>query len=240
MKFRNFVLFFVLLFLGLVIQQSLRYLVLSKELTVLKGEGAELAYLIERAMYEEGAILQQLKKAERRHSQLRALLPSELQEESIEQQVGQLAKEFRIKVLATKTAINSRSLYHEATLDITLEASTAQVKQFIKALHSNPRIINITPLEQLGKKNINLSISIYALSPAAPDAFTRPHCIEMPGGILLPPLNERLSSLYADYSRHCRYIENYGEIYLKQRQLRALQEENSQLQAVARQLGRNR
>jgi hypothetical protein len=240
MKFRHIVLLLVLLLLGLVIQQYLHYLTLSKELSALKEESAGIAYLIERALYEEETILQQLKKAEQRHSQLRTLLPAELQENTIEQQIAQLAEELQVKVLATKTAINSRPLYREATLDITLEATATQVKQIIRALHANPRIIGVTPLEQFGKKNIHFSISIYALNLAAPEELVLPHCVEMPGGIHLPPLHERFASLYAEYSQHCRYIANYGELYLKQRQLRALQEENSQLQAIIMQLGHGR
>lgn len=240
MKFRHIMLLLVLLFLGLVIQQSLHYLALSKELSALKKESAGVAYLIERALYEEGEIRQQLKKTEQRHSQLRALLPAELQENTVEQQIAQLAEELQVKVLATKTAINSRPLYREATLNITLEATATQVEQIIRALCANPRIIGVTPLEHFGKKNIHFSISIYALHPAAPEELILPHCVEMPGGIYLPPLHERLISLYAEYSQHCHYIANYGELYLRQRQLRALQEENSQLQAIIMQLGHGR
>lgn len=240
MKFRYFVLFLVLVALGIVVQQTARYLVLTQELTALNEESTRLALLIEKAMYEEASILQQLKQAELRYTKLRSLLPTELQEESVEQQVEQLAKKYQIKVLATKTAINSRPVYREATLDITLEATMTQANQFIKAIKSTPRIITVTTPEPLGKKNIHLTMTIYAQNPMVPEEFYLPRCIEMPGGIVLPPLQRPLEALYKDYGQHCRFVLNYGDLYLKQRRLLELQEENSQLQTLVTQLAKAR
>lgn len=232
MKFWRFVLLFVLLSIVVAAQQYARYLMLTKELNILNEESKRFALLIDKAMYEEATIQQQLRKAERSYNKLRSMLPTELQEEKIEQQLYKLATKYHIKILATKTAINSRPLYREATLNITLEANDTQTKRFINALKSSPRIINIATPEHLGKKNVHLSITIYALNPKTPEDFDLPHCVDMPAGIVLPPLQERLSSLYADYSQHCLFVTNFGEIYLKQRRLRELQEENSQLQKL--------
>ncbi|MEN8171225.1 MAG: hypothetical protein ABFS08_13465 [Pseudomonadota bacterium] len=232
MKFRLFVLFLILFSLGFVAQQYASYTSLREELSVLKEESERFVTLIEQAMFEESTILKQLKETEQRHHKLRILLPKELQEEAIEQQVAKLAKKYRIKVLATKTAINSRSFYQEATLNITLEASDLSAKKFIRKLKSMPRLINIVTPKRRGKKSIHLSISVYARTQELSGDFDLPHCIDMPTGILLPPLHERLASLYTDYSRHCRYISNYSELYLKLLRIRTLQEDISQLQAI--------
>jgi hypothetical protein len=236
MKFRYFIYVFVLLSFGFAWQQSAYYSALSKELEILQQESAQHVYLIKRAMYDEEAILQQYQEAEKQHQQLLELLPAELQEGVVEQQLNALAGKHQIKVLAIKSSVNSKPLYREASINTTLEATASQVKQFIQELQAAPRIINVAPPVSLGKTNVKLSISIYAQNPTAPEEFELHHCIEMPTGILLPPLREWLASRYADYSRNCSFITNYGELYRKQQHLHTLQQGNSRLQGLIEQL----
>jgi Tfp pilus assembly protein PilO len=240
MKFWRFVLILILVSIVVVAQQLMRYLVQTDELNALKAESGQFASLIEKAMNEEERTRQQLKKAEQLHQKLRSVLPTDLQEELVEQQVAGLAGKYQIKILAAKTAIVSRSFFREATINMTLEADEAQAGQFISELKSSPRLINIVTQEQRGKKNIHLSLSVFAVTLPPAEKVELPHCIDMPTGLVLPPLQERLSLLYADYSQRCRFVTDFGEAYLMQRRLHAMQEENAQLQSLAKQLGQSR
>jgi Tfp pilus assembly protein PilO len=232
MKLRHFVLLLGVSSLGFVLQQFAHYTSLKGELNTLNGESARLVSPVDSAMYNKESILQQLNETEQRYNRLRVLLPEELQEGVVEQRVTALARKYGIKVLAIKTAINSRSFYREATIDITLEANDTQGKQFIHDFKALPRIINLETPELRGKKNLHLSISIYAADTNMPPAAELPRCIGMPPGILLPPLRERLTSQYADYIKQCRYVSDYSELYLKRLHLQALQDEISRLKTI--------
>jgi uncharacterized protein YdcH (DUF465 family) len=240
MKFWRFVLILILLSIVVVAQQLMRYLVQSDELNALKAESVQFASLIEKAMNEDERTQQQLQEAEQLHQKLRKMLPTTLQQELVEQQVAGLAEKYHIKILATKTAIISRSFYREASINMTLEADEAQAEQIIKQLKSTPRLVNILTPELLGKKNVHLSISVFAVTQTPAEPFELPRCIEMPTGLVLPPLQERFSLLYADYRQRCRFVTDFGEFYLTQRRLQALQKENAQLQRLTEQLGNSR
>lgn len=236
MKFRYLVLLVVVLSIGFVLQQFSHYLTQRDALHALKAEVVQLSGQIESVMYQEDAIQQQLEKAVRLNNKLRRLLPEALQQDEFEQMVAALAEKHHIKILATKTAINSRPGYREATVNITLEAGDAPAKRFMRELKSIPRRVHIVPPEKRGKKSIHLSITIYAVGRDAPAVFTPPRCIEMPGGLLLPPLHDRLALLYADYSKQCHFVTSYVGRYLEQLRLLALQKENTRLQAMEQQL----
>ncbi|MCW8917216.1 MAG: hypothetical protein OQL08_00150 [Gammaproteobacteria bacterium] len=210
----------------------MRYFALSKEVRGLREESARLAYLVESVMYEEEAILQQFKQAEQQHQQLLGLLPADLQVEVVEQRLTTLAVKYQAKVLAIKSAIHSRPRYREAGINMTLEATADQVKQLLRELRATPRIMTIAPPESLGKTNVQLTITIYAQNPTVPEEFEPPRCARMPGGILLPPLRERLAALHAEYQRHCNFVANYSDLYRKQRRLHALQQENTRLDGL--------
>lgn len=236
MKFRHFIFFLFWIALAVVAQQAARYLMLSDKLHRLHTESTSLTSLIENAMQKEGEILQQLEKAQQQYHRLRELLPSELQEGAVEQQLNRLAGKYKIKVLATKTYINSRPLYREATINTTLEASSSQLKQLLRALQADPRIMTIAPPVSLGKSNTQLVISIYAQNPTTPAVIEPLRCADASTGGLLPLLNDRLAVRYADYSQRCRFIADHGEIYLKSQRLHALQGEIAQLQTLIAQL----
>ena len=238
MKFRHLILLIVLVTMGFVLQQLIHYLAVLDELQAERAALAPLAAKIENVMYEEEAIKRQLAEAERLHAKLRRLLPETLGEEELEQQVEALAQKHGIKILANKTAIHSRPGYSEATLDMTLEASDIAAKRFMRELKSIPRRIHIVPPQKRGKKSIHLSITIYAVSQGAQASFSAPHCIEMPGGLFLLPLHDRLARRYAAYSKQCNFITRYNGLYLEQLRLLALEKENSRLQALEKQLRR--
>jgi Tfp pilus assembly protein PilO len=238
MKFRHLILLIVLTAMGFVLQQFVRYFDAWDELQVQRTALAPLAAKIENVMYEEETIKRQLAEAERLHAKLRRLLPETLGEEELVQQVEALAQKHGIKILASKTAIHSRPGYREATLDITLEAADAPAKRFMRELKSIPRRIHIVPPEKRGKKSIHLSISIYAVSKGAQATFSAPRCVDMPSGLLLPPLRDRLALRYADYIKQCNFISSYDALYLEQLRLLALQKENARLQSLERQLRR--
>lgn len=238
MKFRHLILLIVLTAMGFVLQQFVRYFTVWDELQAEHNAIAPLAAKIENVMYEEKSIRQQLAEAERQHAKLRRLLPETLAEEELEQQIAALAQSHGIKILATKTAINSRPNYHMATFNMTLEANDIAAKRFMRELKSIPRRIHVVPPEKRGKKSIHLSISVYAVEPLAHETYTLPQCIEMPTGIVLPPLQEQLTLLYADYIKQCHFIARYNGLYLEQLRQLALQQENARLQALERQLRR--
>ena len=164
MKFRLFALLIIVLSIGFFLQQLDRYLTQWDALHLIKTEVMQLSSKIEDAMYEEVVLQQQLNEAEQLNGKLRRLLPEALQEDQLEQQVAALAGKHRIKILASRTAINSRPGYSEATISITLEASETSAKRFMRELKSIPRRIHIVPPEKRGKKSIHLSITIYAVS----------------------------------------------------------------------------
>ena len=238
MTFRHLILLIALTAIGFVLQQFVRYFEAGDILQMQITEISPLAAKVKNVMYEEEKIGQQLKEAERLNNKLRRLLPEELQQAQLEQRIETMAKKDRIKILASKTAIHSRPGYREATLDMTLETDYTTAKRFMRELKSIPRRIHIVPPEKRGKKSIHLSISIYAVSQGEQATFAVPHCIEMPGGLLLPPLHDRLAQRFADYNKQCQFITRYHALYFDQLRLLALQKENSRLQALERQLRR--
>ncbi len=239
MNIRHLVLFIVVLSIGFFLQQLDHYLTQWDALHLLRSEVIQRSAQIEDVMYQEDALRQQLKQAEQRNAQLRRLFPETLQAEQLEQHVAALASQHHIKVLATRTAINSRPGYSEATIDITLEAADAPAKRFMRELKSIPRRIHIVPPEKRGKKNIHLLIIVYAVPKEPIETFMPPHCIEMPAGLWLPPLQDRLTLLYKDYSKQCHFVTSYAGRYLEQLRLLALQKDNTRLQVIEQQL-RNR
>ncbi len=236
MKFRHLLLLAVLLGIGFVLQQFYLYSAQRDALQVQRAEVMKFSTKIEAAMYQEGELAQQLAEAEQQHSRLRRLLPERLQEKELEQQVATLARKHHIKILATKTATNSRPGYREANIDITLEASVTTANRFMRELKSIPQRIHIIPPENRGKKSIHLSIFIYAVGKEEHKPTTLPRCSDMPQGVLLPQLHERLTLLYEEYSKRCRFVTNYADHYLQQQRLLALKEENTRLAALERAL----
>ena len=236
MKFRHLLLLAVLLGIGFVLQQLYLYSSQWYALQAQRAEVMEFSAKIKSAMYQETELVQQLNQAERQHVWLRGLLPERLQENELEQQVADLARKHRIKILATKTAASSRTGYSEANIDITLEANVTAANRFMRELKSIPRRIHIIPPEKRGKKSIHLSIFIYAAGKGEYAPPPLPRCIDKPEGLWLAPLQERLTSLYEKYTTQCRYVSRYADHYLQQQRLVALQKENTRLGALERQL----
>lgn len=236
MKFRHLLLLTALLGIGFILQQFKLYLDQQQMLNTQMDEMTQLSGQIEDLMYQEAALRQRLTDAEQQHARLRRLLPETLDEEGLERQMAELAAKHGIKILATKTALSNLPDYREATTSITLEGGDVATQRFMLELKSIPRRIHIVPPEKRGKKSIHLTISIYAVDREARDSFTAPHCSEMPKGLLLPHLIERLTPFYESYRKQCDFIANYSEHLTNQLQLQALQRENRQLQAIEKRL----
>ncbi len=236
MKFRHLISLFFLIGIGFVLQQVVSYSNAWEKFNAQIAVISPIAAEVENVMYEEAGIVQSLVEAEQLNQKLRRLLPEQLQEEQLQEQIGSIAKRHHIKILASKTAIHSRPGYQEATLDMTMEADDARAKRFMRELKSIPRRIHIVPPEKRTKKNIQLAITVYAVSQSTDATFTPPRCIEMPDELLLPPLRDRLAQRHAVYSKQCHFIARYDALYRKQLQLLALQQENSRLQALEQQL----
>jgi hypothetical protein len=218
------------------VQQFSYFLSQRDVLQRLQTEAVELSGQIKDMMYQEASLQQQLKEAQVQHARLRSLLPETLQAKELEQRITTLAEKHRIKILATKTAIHSRPGYSEASIDITLEAGELPAKRFMQDLKSIPRRIHIIPPEKRGKKSIHLAITVYAVGSESAEKFSPPHCIEMPGGLLLSPLRETLERLYADYQQPCSFVTNYSELLHTQMLLQTLQSEISRLAVFEQQL----
>jgi Tfp pilus assembly protein PilO len=238
MKFRHLVLLTLLVGIAAALQQFNLYLGQWQRLDAQRREMTQLSGQIEELMYEEDSLRQRLAAAEQQHAKLRRLLPEALEVEELEKQVAALAAKHGIKILATKTAVSSLPDYREATTSITLEAGKLAARRFMRELKSIPRRIHIIPPEKRGEKSIHLTISIYAVDREVHEGFTAPPCSEMPKGLFLPPLLERLTPLYENYKKQCNFVTNYGELLNTQRQLQALQQENKQLQALEKRLRR--
>lgn len=236
MRFRHLVLLAILVGMGLALQQFTLYLSQWDRLQTQRSEVIKLTTQIEDLMRHEASLQQQLQEAERLHAKLRRLLPETLQEEELERRIAALADKHQIKILASKTAVSSRPGYNEATIDITLEASVTAAHRFMRELKSIPRRIHIIPPEKRGKKSIHLFISIYAVGREEHETTTLPRCGDVPSGVWLPPLQDRLKPLYEEYSKQCRFVSSYAEHYRQQQRLLALQKENARLQALEKQL----
>ncbi len=236
MKFRHLLLLAALLLIGLALQQLNLFSTHKGALLAQQSEVTKFSSYIEAAMYQEDEIQQQLHQTEARHLRLRRLLPETLQTIELEQQVAELARKHQIKILATKTATNSRPGYREANINITLEAGVTAANRFMQELKSIPRRIHIIPPEKRGKKSIHLSIFIYAVGKVEHKVPSLPTCNEMPQGVWLPPLQEQLARLYEEYSKRCRFVTNYAEHYLQQQRWLALNDEVARLATLEKQL----
>lgn len=236
MKLRHILLFLMLFIVGFVAQQFLVYLTLTKDLVSRRDESARFALLIDKAMYEENTILRQLNDIEQQHQQLRARLPAELGVEQYEKQLRELAGKLKAKVLATRVAILSRPLYREARVGITLESDDTLARRYIRQVQALPRIIKLEKEQSSGSKLHGFTIAIYAAESELPEEIRVPSCIELPRGLVLPPLTERLTSLHADYSKQCNYVANYNDLYLKLLRVTALQEEVKRLKTIIPQI----
>lgn len=236
MKFRHLLLLAALLGIGFVLHQFSLFSSQQGALQALRAEVTKLSSHIQAAMYQENEIQQQLQQAEQQHARLRRLLPEKLQPEELEQQVVELARKHKIKILAIKTATNSRPGYREASIDITLEADVTAANRFMRELKSIPRRIHIIPPEKRGKKSIHLSIFIYAVGKEEHLAPQLPSCSDMPQGVWLPPLQERLTLLYEEYSKQCHFVTHYADHYLQQQRWLALKDEVTRLAALEREL----
>jgi Tfp pilus assembly protein PilO len=235
-KLHHIVLLTTLVGIGLLIHQGYLYSTQWGTLQNQHEQVAKLSARIEGAMYEEASLRQQLSEVEHEYARLRQLLPETLQEEQLEHQLETLAGKLGIKVLALRTAVNSRPGYHEAGISITLEADVTAANRFMRELKSIPRRIHIVPPEKRGKKSIHLSISIYAVSQNAHEPASPPRCTDMPHGVWLPPLRERIAKLYMDYSKQCQFISRYADHYLRQQRIQALQQENMRLSRLEQKL----
>lgn len=236
MKARHLVFFILIIVAALCLQQFNLYLSSRDAFSTLQKQNRDLSAQIEKAMYQEVALREQLAATEQRYNTLRERLPQELDEETFLQQLSQLAENSRLKVLSSSTAIYSRPSYSEAQLHISLESSHSKAQSLLRALHRQPRILDIEVPKQSGKKNLNFTVTLYALEPKETTPFTPPVCRERQSGLWLPPLRERIAPLYAAYLNQCHFIGNFGELLQVQQRLRDLQAENRRLQEVIEQL----
>lgn len=231
------ILFLLAVALLLVASQQLIYFYIHWDrITELQLESSSLASLIEDAMYQAGPLEKQLSDEKKQHAQLRVKLPSELKAEQLEQLITKQAAARRIKVLARTTAIYTTPSYREARINLTIEASEKQRKQFIGRIKKQPRIITISNAKTSGKKNVHYTLSVYALDSGLHEPQPLPACTEMPKGLIIPYFYDRLLAHYTGYRQQCHYVKAYSHYYLNQLQLKALREENQRLASAIKKI----
>jgi len=227
----------VLLFAIIALLQQVKlYFTQQDELLALLQTNKTVAQQLAEAAPGENGLRQQLGLAGQRHAELREILPGDLATEEFLHYLSQLAEQQGIKILASSEALYSRPHYREAVLNISLEASLQQVQLLLQPLTTLSRVISIDVPQQSGKKNTNFRITLYAADLPSTTVTALTACQKMPKGLWLPPLRSALRPLFEEYLVQCQYINAHGELYLLQRQLQGLQQENEFLEQLIAQL----
>ena len=236
MRLRHLTLLLALVAMGLLLQQLRLYQKQRDTLDMQRGEASTLRFQIESAMYEEAQLLEQRHQAEQLNTRLRQLLPTSLQLEELEQTVATLAVKYQLKIVASRTAVISRPQYSEASVNITLEGKATALQRFTRELKAIPRRIHIVTPEKLGRKHHPLSLYIYAVTMDSSPSPPIPACNDMPSGVWLMPLQERLERHFRGYLEQCRFVTDYAHVYQQQQALQALQAENARLAPIEQRL----
>jgi hypothetical protein len=206
------------------------------ELAQLMQESKHYAYLIDKSMREEERIQNELKEIEKQYQTVRQLLPDGLNVKAFEKQLRTLAQQQNLKIISSRTAVQTRPFYREAILNITLEGKRSSNSKFTDKVKSLPRIIKLEQRDKPGNKFHHYSITIFAADSKSPREVELPTCIELAKTLVLPPLTGWLAESYKRYREQCSYVVNYSETYKKAQRIDPLKEEVVRLQKIAEQV----
>jgi len=229
-----FFLIIALVLFAVTYQQYNTYL--TQRSRILQGDESNRRLLqrIEALLPKRAAFAKRFSQVSHRREYLRKALPPEMQLDEFKAGVEKQFEARKLKVLAQREAMYSRSLYHEVRLIYSLKGSVTTVKQAYRQLNKQPRLMIRKGPEKESKETTGLQISIFSV-PAFEEAPLKTiTCAGGPQGVWFPPLKDELAQLYSTYNRTCTALQENRDLYRDMQRIKQLDKEVAHLEAVRR------